>query len=897
MLDLQDCWCTGPAFPEPFLRYELGRVLMAQGLLPPLDAARAGWGAVQRSLAAFRGAGGKLRVANHVIRPLAAQIGYRVPIRAPEVQTREGMEDGGLLLQAPAAHLRTWATDGDIDLDAPQRSGRAYRFSPSRSAIRVLLTRGEHLGLLTNGTELRLLLCDPARPDSHVSIPLTGTQGWSACRYVPDSFRLVMALAAPAGVRAIPELLEAARLRQARVTKDLRHQARAAIEGFLQSALDDTRNASVLDKYDGKTSLARTLWQEALVVVYRLLFILKLESTADPARGFSFASTDLWRNALSPNLALGPLVRRHLDHGHETGHMLEAGLRTAFRICCEGLSCSELAIMPLGGALFGPEAMPLLDRLRWGERGPAVLLDHLLWTRPKGRERQRVHYGGLDVEELGHIYEALLEMEPGISATAAATKRGRKSGWTARKDIVSGRFLLHAGLGRKATGSYYTPQAFVRFLVHETLRPHVETRSPDSDPHPLAILGLRVADPAAGSGHFLVEACRYLGEALYAACRHCDELALTAEQQARASVPERRPALLARAATLRERITALPDPDHTLMAYMPSRIAERGDAGVSQSRALAICRRLVAIHCLYGVDRNQLAVELAKLSIWLESYAEGLPLTFLDHRLVHGDSLTGSFAAHLQTLPVCGRPLEGAVTFGVAERLRGTIGKSLTELRPLQATIGRDIIDLGVKTEAKARLDATLDPVRKLARAWSGAAMLGTPGADGAWLALARSVAEHGIWPEALTRAQQELLSAGAAALPWDLTFPDAFATGTGGFDVVVSNPPWDVIQKNEREFAAGFGASVPDASTTAVTRKQPLAQTRIAESLAQYRESFQRQHRVIGRLYQHQRTGPHGQGTAGQAGRLPRLRRADHGPGMRDRRDRHGSAIRLSRQ
>ena len=68
----------------------------------------------------------------------------------------------------------------------------------------------------------------------------------------------------------------------------------------------------------------------------------------------------------------------------------------------------------------------------------------------------------------------------------------------------------------------------------------------------------------------------------------------------------------------------------------------------------AICRRLVAVHCLYGCDRNKLAVELAKLSLWLESYAEGLPLTFLDHRLVHGDALTGPFFASLSTLPVTG---------------------------------------------------------------------------------------------------------------------------------------------------------------------------------------------------------------------------------------------------
>ena len=145
---------------------------------------------------------------------------------------------------------------------------------------------------------------------------------------------------------------------------------------------------------------ADTLWREGLTLVYRLLFILKLESAAEPGSGFSFASTNLWRTSLSPNRALGPLVRRMLDHGHDTGCMLEDGLRLLFRVFRDGLSTSELSIAPLGGALFGDGTTPLLDSLAWGERACAQLLDRLLWTKPKGRGRERVHYGSLDVEDL-----------------------------------------------------------------------------------------------------------------------------------------------------------------------------------------------------------------------------------------------------------------------------------------------------------------------------------------------------------------------------------------------------------------------------------------------------------------------------------------------------------------
>src|SRR5262249_28988769 len=99
-------------------------------------------------------------------------------------------------------------------------------------------------------------------------------------------------------------------------------------------------------------------------------------------------------------------------------HRPHAGRRTpsGFRMFRDGLSCSELSIRPLGGALFGASATPLLERLACGERAVALLLDRLPWTTPHGRERERVHYGALDVEELGRIYEALLELEPGITA-------------------------------------------------------------------------------------------------------------------------------------------------------------------------------------------------------------------------------------------------------------------------------------------------------------------------------------------------------------------------------------------------------------------------------------------------------------------------------------------------
>ena len=873
MLDLRECAFVGPALPEPFVSYELTPQLTRLGLLANLQgrAFELGWSTFRRQL---RCSLGPQSVCNHIIAPLAERLSFGPPTQQHDVMTREGIEDGGwLMCGCGGAQLRAWAFARDTNLDAPHRTGRAYRFSPMRSAQRVLLASGERLGLLTDGDELRLLLCDSTRADSHIAIPLTG---WRSRNLAPDSYRLVLALATPQGIAALPELLDAARLAQTRVTRDLRLQARRAIEGFLQSVLDNPANT------DTRTLNPITLWQEALIVVYRLLFILKLESVSDPACGFSFASTALWREALSPNRALGPIVRRLLDHGQDTGRMLEEGLRLVFRAFRDGLSCSELAITPLGGALFSNQATPVLDRLAWGERAVAWLLDQLLWTRPKGRPRERVHYGALDVEDLGRVYESLLELEPGITtAPMSRLRRGKlevvvptcqarsdaetRISWI--EDLPSGRFFLRAGIGRKATGSYYTPHPFVRFLVRETLGPQIAVRSPDTDPNPAAILALKVVDPATGSGHFLVEACRYLAEALYSACRLCDEQAAAAEDEALRAPANQRAKPLARAAALRRRLAELPDPDGLLLAYLPSRASEGGFSGFSQSRALAICRRMVAVHCLYGVDNNTLAVELAKLSLWLESYAEGLPLTFLDHRLMHGDSLGAPFFTLLTRLPVGGGELDPLLARGVGARLSDALNKALAEVRALQASVGADAADLALKTAAKQRLDTTLRPLRLLARAWSGAVMLGTREMDDEWLALARALAATGIWPETLTERQSAMQAAGRSALPWDLTFPEVFwpaglDTGRSGFDAVLGNPPWDIMQPNTAEFLAGFDLSILDAASRAkahAIRDRLLRDREVARAWRGYLATFASAQRLVERLYEHQRNGPHG--------------------------------------
>ncbi|EAW36783.1 Eco57I restriction-modification methylase domain-containing protein [Lyngbya sp. PCC 8106] len=968
---------TGPAFPEPFVKFELEKQLTKKKLLAKTTGTEGktlqqSWEVYRRKLRELSTMGGAVRVFNHVVEPLIERLGYATAENADQVQTREGLESGGYLLKTAdgSSKLRVWTTAFEEDLDAPAKRGLAYRFSHLRVAQRVLLTSGERVGLLTNGVELRVLISDPARPDSQLIVPID--THWKRSRSVPDSYRLVWALSSPEGIVAVPELVEKARLQQAQVTKDLRVQARRAVRLFIQEILDrgqleanaepltpDIQNAPHRN-YE-PDALAKQLWREGLIVVYRLLFVLKLETSDDPARAFSFASTSLWRNSFSPTTALAKYVRRVLDEGMETGEFLEQGLKQMFRMFAEGLECTELHVKPLGGALFGPNTTPILSSLSWGERAVAHLLDQLLWTakRRGAIARERVHYGSLDVEDLGRVYEALLELEPGIatepmcrlqrdklqvvvplaqgekyrpvvqSETDGDTdienddeeetpKRTKKTKVQWIEEIKPGQFYLRVGLGRKSSGSYYTPHSFVRFLVRETLGAKIDECSPKHDPNPSAILKLKVLDPAMGSGHFLVEACRFLGDQLYEACRLCDEKILAAEQASEAVDPatpnsdsnaigSATDAAASIADVYRQRILALPDPEKKLLNYLPSSAPEGQESGYSQQEAQALCRRMVAVHCLYGVDKNPLAVELAKLSLWLESHAEGLPLTFLDHRLLLGDSLTGPFFHHLLTYPGTQQEIDPLLFRGIRERFTEAMAQALTHVKSLEATVGFNLSELKAKEAAKDKLDRALAPFKIIAAAWSGGVMLGNCD-DIAYANLVKFFAENGELPEdfsaletsdpvSLRQAIAKGLGVGdevsgvgcrvsgvgdevsgvgcrvsgdlsafltdisIPAFPYDLMFAEVFyPTGNlnevHGFDVVLGNPPWDRVRPFTKEFLASFDISILDAPNkreSEETENRLLNDPKIKTAFEDYQKEFEEQGKVHDVKFQYQ--------------------------------------------
>ncbi len=348
---------------------------------------------------------------------------------------------------------------------------------------------------------------------------------------------------------------------------------------------------------------------------------------------------------------------------------------------------------------------------------------------------------------------------------------------TLRLDLATGAPTLQNDKGeRKAQGAYYTPQDWVSYLVRAALTPLLEPLGDESDDSfATAVLNLNVCDPAMGSGHFLVEATSFLAEAIVA---------------------------------------------------HPSTVT--GD--------LAYWKRRVVEACIYGVDRNPLAVELAKLSLWLKT-VDRVPLNFLDHHLRCGNSLIGTTLAALPRIP---KPKQKVT----ALKKNDVVQLSLTFTGDLQAAvsdaIGKILVIEGQATDTHAvakekevlwkELAETVMPrFTAIADIWTAPYFGGEVGMI-AFLNLLDN-------PEA-TKAEREKLAPvldSVAPFHWELEFPDVFFTETGtpkadpGFDAIVGNPPWERLKLAESEFFSSRSEAIAKA-TRASDRKRLIAQLPTAD-------------------------------------------------------------------
>ena len=580
---------------------------------------------------------------------------------------------------------------------------------------RQAMLRSARWCALFNGTHLRLV--DVALPHARrfvqfdLDIVADDEGAFAAFAYVMGRL--------PGSLRS---LVEASEQHGAAVCRSLK-------DGVLSASAD------VLRALVRPSTSPAASFEQALTIVYRILFLLFAE-----ARGLVPVWHPVYRNSYSVAV-LGALAERT---GSSRG--LWSALRAIARLAHSGCRAGDLRVTPFNGRLFAPAGTPLAERRDLDDDAARRAL-LALTTRPSadGGARERIAYGDLGVEQLGTVYETLLDYEPAVRRRTGARTPA------AQYDVSLGR---SSGV-RKATGTFYTPQAIADYVVRHTLGPLVRHAPPER------ILALRIVDPAMGSGAFLVAACRYLARAY--------EASLVQSGGCHASD-----------------------------------IGEHERAGI---------RRTIAERCLYGVDLNPMAVQLARLSLWLATLSADRPLTFLDHRLQPGDSLLGAWLSQLARPPghrvVGARRDTATLPLFDVETIRHALETALPIRFSLESIPNDTLEDVRAKEQALARLsrrDTGLSRWKQVADLWCACwlAPVGGRITPAAFNALTAAIVSGEALPSAVADRYLNLAREIAHTrhlFHWELEFPEAFFGGDGrrlenaGFDAVLGNPPWDMIR------------------------------------------------------------------------------------------------------
>ncbi len=643
-------------------------------------------------------------------------------------------------------------------LDAPGvAEDTAPERVPSGQIVNYLVRTRHPWGILTNGAEWRLYYRDADFADTvyfAVHLPAllaeddlpVGESGRlmpaaEAFRYFYLFFRPEAFAPGPDGRRWL-DLARARSTQYARAVEDaLKPRAYRAVtalcRGFVAATGQD--GGDVADDRDR----AREVLDNALTVLFRMLFVLYAESRELlPVR----TNPAYRRKSL---LQLRERAARIRDHGEDTfplGRDFWNDLADLFAIIDGDAAWQGLGVPIYDGGLFDPDEHPWLNEHYVPDPFLAEAIDLLSRaTDPDTGVLHYVDYGPLDVRHLGSIYEGLLEHV--IRVADEALPAIRENGVVVRDAVEAGELHLANDKGeRKVTGSYYTPDYIVEYIVDRTLGPLVEGRSVPE------ILELRILDPAMGSGHFLVAATSYLA-------RSAVQASAEDEQQVLGDFAE---------------LT----PDHI--------------------------RRLVVERCVFGVDRNARAVELAKLALWLATVQKDKPLNFLDHHLKHGDSLLGARLRELGRLPG-GRghaaALEAAGQIGAFENaFRQQVFRILGFIRQIEELPSDSLDDVERKERLYARADAMLDRYRGVADLWSSKPFGNELDDDQYARAMEALRAPEGTWTELAKKpwfARAKELWREHRFFHWDVEFGEVFFDEHGderdnpGFDAVIGNPPY----------------------------------------------------------------------------------------------------------
>ena len=566
----------------------------------------------------------------------------------------------------------------------------------------------------------------------------------------------------------------------------------------------------------------------ALILLYRILFVLYAEDREllpiRDRRYSTYSMRVLLRDDIREKVVEGITFSSNATKYYDN-------LATLFRIIDNG--DASIGLPPYNGGLFAGDADPVLSRVRLDDETIAPIIYTLSHTNGDDGLPRFINYRDMSVQQLGSIYERLLEHQPAKDANGAITIRPNP-------------------YARKDSGSFFTPQELVDLIVDHTLKPLVEERletfenrakelAKDKRTKELrrselqtldpaeAVLDLKVLDPAMGSGHFLVTAVDFLSDYISELIEYVP------------AVPEWLDGDDAYTSPLLERV-------QNIRTEIIARARRKGWRLVeSQLTDQAIIRRMVLKRCIYGVDKNSLTVELAKVSLWLHSFTVGAPLSFLDHHLRCGDSLVGlrvtDMVNELQRLGgvYASSTVQSAqsATDGMMQ-IEAISDADISEVEESAALFQgvedatanlRSVLDYicavrwmtaGMKVREKTAfeepirqtlVDFSKDSYKLLAEGPDGLASDERVESSKTWTDF------RDLWQDAVSIADEE------SFLHWEVAFPGVWEhwqdkNPSGGFDAIIGNPPWDRIKLQEVEWFATRASEIALQQTAAARRR-----------------------------------------------------------------------------
>jgi len=607
---------------------------------------------------------------------------------------------------------------------------------------------GTEWGILTNGRLWRLYHKDTAHKlDRFYEVDLKALTERGDAREFLYFYAFFRRAAFEDGALGVRALLAESEDYARSVGDSLKAQVYEALRHLAQGFLDYPGNGLEPDE-----ASLREVYDSSLIVLYRLLFVLYAESRdLLPVRESAMYRDSYSLHAIKHEVSAGLTGGRTLL---PTSAKIWQDLKELFGIINEG--SPPLSVATFNGGLFDGERHPFLEKYSVGDGHLREAVDRL--SRVDG---QFVDYRDLAERHLGTIYEGLLEYH-----LEAATE---EPGWTVA--------LLNDRGERKATGSYYTPDYVVKYIVEATVGPVLReaVKGATSDEQQVAaVLAVNVLDPSMGSGHFLVEVTEYVARFLV-------ELGVAPE-------------------------------------------GEELDA----ASELAYWKRRVAQSCVYGVDLNPLAVDLAKLSLWLATVAKDRPLSFLDHHLRTGNSLVGARISDLQPGGASAKkrkkktPDDGGAQLSMLgdDAFRQSMSNAVGNIWLIEESPADTVEEVKEQERLYARLRGDL--TRRYARLadLSTATHFGVEVDRSLWKPLADYATKTNI--ATLPQFQRWLDEAEAHAAErrffhWELEFPEVFFDRQGrplgedaGFDAVVGNPPY-VRQEALGNVKPYFKAAYPE--------------------------------------------------------------------------------------